>query len=57
VKGRWSTVAEGTTVGYKRILPIDPVMTDRVRVSVLDSRATPFIAEVGLYSTERHRSE
>jgi alpha-L-fucosidase len=57
VKGRWSTVAEGTTVGYKRILPIDPVMTDRVRVSVLDSRAMPFISEVGLYSTQRQRSE
>ncbi len=56
VKGRWSTVADGTTVGYKRILQIDPILTDRVRVRVLDSRATPLIAEIGLYSSRRQVS-
>jgi alpha-L-fucosidase len=57
LNGRWSMVAESTTVGYKRILSIDPVTTDRVRVTILESRAAPLIAELGLYSSRRQLSQ
>jgi alpha-L-fucosidase len=53
VGGAWTPVAEITTVGYKRIVPVAPVTAERVRVTVLDSRATPLIAELGLYLSER----
>jgi alpha-L-fucosidase len=53
VDGAWNTVADITTVGYKRIVPLNPVTSERVRVTVLDSRATPLIAELGLYCSER----
>jgi alpha-L-fucosidase len=50
--GAWQQAAEGTTIGYKRILGTGVSTTDRVRVIVLDARGQPaLLAELGLYST------
>ncbi|REF36591.1 alpha-L-fucosidase [Thermasporomyces composti] len=41
-----------TTIGYSRILVLDePITTDRLRIHVLQARATPRIGFVGLYRT------
>ena len=48
-KGGWATIAEGTTIGYKRLLRFPPVTTDKVRLRILSSRLNPTIAEFGLY--------
>jgi alpha-L-fucosidase len=45
----WKTIAEGTTIGYKRLLKFDPVTTSRVRLRILSSRLNPTISEFGLY--------
>lgn len=45
----WKVVAEGTTIGYKRILPLNNIETDRVRITIRDARACPLISQVGLY--------
>jgi alpha-L-fucosidase len=42
-------VAEGTTIGYKRILKIDPVNSSKIKVTVSDSKACPVISSVSLY--------
>jgi alpha-L-fucosidase len=47
----WTRIATGTTVGYKRILPVPPTTASRVRIAIHDARATPLVGEVGLYST------
>ena len=49
VKGQWRQVAEGQTVGYKRICRTQNVTTDKVRIRVLDSRVCPTISSFGLY--------
>jgi alpha-L-fucosidase len=49
--GRWSRIAAGTTVGYKRILAVPATSAARVRITVHEARATPLVSEVGLYST------
>ncbi len=49
VGGTWRRVAAGTTVGYKRIVPIPRTQTSRVRVTIHSARATPLLSEVGLY--------
>lgn len=46
----WRKAAEGTTVGYKRILQFEPVRASRVRLRILSSRLNPFLAELGLYN-------
>ncbi len=45
----WTKVAEGTTVGYKRIMKLDNVSTDKVRVSITGARACPLISNVAVY--------
>jgi len=45
----WKKVAEGTTIGYKRILKIDPVKTGKLKVTITDSKACPVISSVSLY--------
>ena len=46
---QWQSVAEATTVGYKRILKIDPVETSKIRVNIQEAKACPTLATVGVY--------
>lgn len=45
----WHQVADATTIGYKRILKIDPVTTERIRINISDSKACPVISNVEVY--------
>ncbi len=45
----WVNVGGGTTIGYKRILAIDPVETRRLRITIGDARACPLISNVSIY--------
>lgn len=45
----WQKFAEGTTVGYKRLLRCDPVKTDRVRLVIEESRLNPTLSNFGLF--------
>jgi alpha-L-fucosidase len=49
----WEKAAEGTTVGYKRLLQFDAVTTDKVRLKITSSRLNPTIAELGLYQQNK----
>lgn len=48
--GGWKTVAQGTTIGYKRLIHIPETTARRLRLVIDQSRACPLIAEFGLYS-------
>ena len=45
----WQKVATATTIGYKRILRIDPVVTNKIRVNITDSKACPVISNAEVY--------
>ena len=45
----WQPIASATTIGYKRILRLNPTRTDRVRINITESRACPVISNVELY--------
>ncbi len=47
--GSWREIGRSTTVGYKRILRIPSVTTDRVRVRILASRIAPTVAGFSLH--------
>ena len=49
VDGAWKTVAEGTTIGYKRIVSFEPTTAARVRVNITRARACPTLATVAIY--------
>ena len=48
-KGQWKKVSEATTIGYKRILNLDPVKASKIRISITSSRACPVISNVEVY--------
>lgn len=43
VNGQWTPVAEGTTIGFKRILTFPEVTTDRLRVKINSCRTSPML--------------
>jgi alpha-L-fucosidase len=45
----WKTLVAATTIGYKRILRVDPVHTDRVRINITASKACPVLSNVEVY--------
>jgi alpha-L-fucosidase len=47
--GNWVKVADASTIGYKRILKIDPVETDKVRVNISESKACPVLSNISVY--------
>jgi alpha-L-fucosidase len=47
--GKWEKAAEATTIGYKRIVMIDPVETTGIRINITGSKACPVISNVEVY--------
>jgi alpha-L-fucosidase len=45
----WQPVFEGTTIGYKRILRINPVHASKMRLKITDANNTVAISKVGVY--------
>jgi len=48
---KWKVIAEGTTVGYKRIHKVPPVTASRVRMVIRSALDAPRISRVALYRT------
>ncbi len=49
VGDNWKTVATGTTIGYKRIVTVQPVETNKLRVNIVESKACPLISNIEVY--------
>ncbi len=49
IKGKWTKIAEGTTIGYKRLLKVNHVKAESVRVLIKKARHTPIISNIALY--------
>lgn len=47
--GNWRTIAEETTIGYKRIVLTETVTTKKVRIVIDKSRACIVLSRVGLF--------
>lgn len=47
--GGYTEVYRGTVIGYKRIVPLDNVLTRRIRIKITDSRTEPTLAFLGIY--------
>lgn len=47
--GQWQPAATATTIGHKRILKINPVETDKIKITILAAKACPVISNVEVY--------
>ena len=52
VNGEFVTVYKGTVVGHKRIVPLEKIITDKIRIRITDSRKEPIISFMGIYGPE-----
>ena len=52
VNGKWRHIAEGTTIGYKRLLRFSDCRAERIRITINECRTTANIANVSLYYAE-----
>lgn len=50
VDGNWKTVANETTIGYKRILRIDRVIASALKVNITDSKANIVISNIQAFN-------
>jgi alpha-L-fucosidase len=46
---RWTTAAQGTTIGYKRIVALPSIRTAKIRIVIQDARACPVLSNVSIY--------
>ncbi|MGQ9853859.1 MAG: alpha-L-fucosidase [Candidatus Oleimicrobiaceae bacterium] len=53
--GMWRPIAEGTTIGYKRILTFPTVVSCKLRLRILRARACPTLAHLALYRAPERR--
>lgn len=49
VNDGWTPVASATTIGYKRILKIDALQTEKIKVTIKNAKACPLISNVEVY--------
>ena len=45
----WQTIANETTIGHKRILRFSNVIANKLRLTILDSKACPVISNIEVY--------
>lgn len=57
INGSWTKLAEGTTIGYKRLLRFDDVAPQKIRVTIIETRAPANIKEVGAYHAQHFTDE
>ncbi|MBS4066677.1 MAG: alpha-L-fucosidase, partial [Chitinophagaceae bacterium] len=48
----WKITTKGTTIGYKRLIRFNTIITDKVRLRILSSRLNPCLAEIGIYNIQ-----
>lgn len=48
--GEWKQVADGTVIGHKRIVVLDPVCTSAMRIRLRDVRVAPAMKFIGVYA-------
>ncbi len=46
---RWEEVSKGSTIGYKRIVRLEPTKCEKVRVQITASKASPLISNIEIY--------
>lgn len=49
INDSWTKLAEGTTIGYKRLLRFDDVVAEKIRITIIETRFSANIKEIGAY--------
>jgi len=47
--GEWHAIADGTTIGYKRILKVEPTQAEKIRLNITEAKACPLLSNFAAY--------
>ena len=50
--GEWKQVAEGQTIGYKRLIRLAPMSASKIRINITSSQNIPLINDVSVYKAD-----
>ena len=50
IDGKWETVSNQTTIGYKRILRLEDVKATKVRLNIEAAKGCPLISNIAIYN-------
>ncbi len=53
IDNEWKEISSQTTIGRKRILRFPDVTATKIRLNILDSKACPAIAEIGVFNAPK----
>lgn len=53
-KSGWEQVFEGTTIGYKRIVRIDPVNASKLRLKIIEANNTVAISNISIFKADEN---
>lgn len=48
-EGAWRPLASGTTIGYKRILRVEPTTAEKIRINITASKACPLLSNAEVF--------
>ena len=51
IDGQWKPIAQGTTIGRKRIARVDPITAKKIRVEITRARACPTLSAIAVFGT------
>ena len=46
---KWEEAAKGSTIGYKKIIKLEPTDTEKVKVEIIASKASPLISNIEVF--------
>lgn len=49
VNGNWQAIAQGTTIGYKRLLRVDAVTATKIKIQLLEANNAPALSNFALF--------
>jgi alpha-L-fucosidase len=49
IANAWTPVTKGTTIGYKRILRMDGIKTNKLRINIAEAKACPLISSIEVF--------
>ncbi len=53
VKGKWKTIGDGSCIGHKRIQRFEPIITNKIRLIIEESTATPQVKSFSVFNVSQ----
>lgn len=49
INGYWKNIFAGTTIGYKKLIRFPLVKSNKIKINILESKASPVISNIAIY--------